>query len=225
MSIKQQILKSDTFYHIYNHAVGNDKLFFMERNYSYFLSKYDEYISPIANTYCYCLMPNHFHFLIQLKSEKIIYTFLKEINRIPETVISFEEFKELSSPDEDVDYLNLHLIKLFSSLFNGYAQAVNIQEKRKGNLFIKGFRRKEITSSEYLKDLILYIHLNPVHHQFADKLETWKHNSYNSILSDKPTKLKRNEMFNLFEGKENFVFSHNQKNEEVIQRMESIMNE
>lgn len=32
--------------------------------------KYKIYIGPIADTYAFCLMPNHFHFLIKIKSEE-----------------------------------------------------------------------------------------------------------------------------------------------------------
>jgi hypothetical protein len=60
----------DRYYHIYNHANGNENLFVEGDNYKWFLRQYHTYISPIADTYAYCLMPNHFHFLIKLKSSK-----------------------------------------------------------------------------------------------------------------------------------------------------------
>ncbi len=61
-------LQPETFYHIYNHANGSDNLFREEDNYNYFLRQWEKYISPIANTYAYCLMPNHFHALIRIKA-------------------------------------------------------------------------------------------------------------------------------------------------------------
>jgi putative transposase len=54
-------------YHVYGRANGNDILFSNSENYRYFLGKYKRYILPIADTYSYCLMPNHYHFLIQFK--------------------------------------------------------------------------------------------------------------------------------------------------------------
>ena len=60
-------LSQDCFYHIYNRANGNEKLFASDDNYIYFLKQYNYYISPIAKTFAYCLMPNHFHFLVQIK--------------------------------------------------------------------------------------------------------------------------------------------------------------
>ncbi len=69
MQDTKAILIPEGTYHIYNRANGNESLFFREDNYLYFLEKYKEYISPVAETFCYCLMPNHFHFLIRIKSE------------------------------------------------------------------------------------------------------------------------------------------------------------
>ena len=63
-------MKEATFYHIYNHENGNENLFREEDNYQFFLKKWAAYISVIADTYAYCLMPNHFHFLLRIKEEK-----------------------------------------------------------------------------------------------------------------------------------------------------------
>ena len=61
-------LEPENYYHIYNRANGSEKLFLNEGNYLYFLQKYNFYISPIADTFAYCLMPNHFHFLVRVKT-------------------------------------------------------------------------------------------------------------------------------------------------------------
>lgn len=73
----QQPLLPDCVYHIYNHANGSENLFRNEENYHYFLSKYAEYIFPIADTYAYCLMPNHFHLMVRIRTEKEIMAYLK----------------------------------------------------------------------------------------------------------------------------------------------------
>ena len=62
-------LSSENYYHIYNHTNGSDNLFLNSENYRYFLQRYATFISPIADTFAYCLMPNHIHFLIRIKSE------------------------------------------------------------------------------------------------------------------------------------------------------------
>ena len=52
------------FYHIYNKAVADDLLFYSSENYKYFLKRYDFYLNEIVDTYAFCLIPNHIHFLI-----------------------------------------------------------------------------------------------------------------------------------------------------------------
>jgi len=220
MAANQEPLKSDKFYHIYNHVVGNDAIFFNGENYIYFLKKFTEYVSPVANTYAYCLMPNHFHFLVQIKSEEEVFQFLKENNKLPDEEITLTGFKDLSGGIAGIDFFSLHISKQFSNFFNGYSQAINKQQKRKGNLFIRSFKRKQISSEEHLKDTILYIHANPVHHGLTEKITDWKYSSYHSIISDKVTQLKRREVLELFNDIENFKISHQQINQDLIRELE-----
>lgn len=53
---KLEPLTYGNYFHIYNHGVGERDLFRKPENYEYFLSLYDEYISPVAETYAWCLM-------------------------------------------------------------------------------------------------------------------------------------------------------------------------
>ena len=70
-------LYPETVYHIYNHANGEENIFRSNENYYYFLKKYTEYIHPIAETHAYCLMPNHFHLMVRIRSEKEILEYLQ----------------------------------------------------------------------------------------------------------------------------------------------------
>jgi REP element-mobilizing transposase RayT len=54
-------------YHVLNRANGNEPLFKTEANYHFFLAKYNQHISPVAQTLAWCLLPNHYHFLIRVK--------------------------------------------------------------------------------------------------------------------------------------------------------------
>lgn len=221
MAANQDPLQPESFYHIYNHGIGSDAIFFNDENYIYFLKKFTEFISPVANTYAYCLMPNHFHFLVQIKSEKEIFEFLKENEKLPDENITLTAFKALSGGITEIGFFSLHISKQFSNFFNGYSQALNKQQGRRGSLFLRSFKRKEIASSEYLKSLILYIHSNPVHHGFVEKITDWKYSSYHSLISDKTTQLKRQEVIGLFEDIGNFKFSHQQINQNLLQELES----
>ncbi|MDR9367218.1 MAG: hypothetical protein RI575_17925 [Balneolaceae bacterium] len=67
--------KPREFYHIYNKAVRYDQLFYNEENYRYFLNKFHLYTREVLSVYSFCLLENHFHFLIKidenLKSETV----------------------------------------------------------------------------------------------------------------------------------------------------------
>ncbi len=61
-------LQYGQYYHIYNRGNNRENIFIEERNYRYFLKLYAKYIEPIAHTYAYCLLRNHFHFLVRIKT-------------------------------------------------------------------------------------------------------------------------------------------------------------
>ena len=96
----------------------------------------------------------------------------------------------------------------FSNLFNAYSKSINKAYNRTGSLFKDRFSRIRIEDEVYLKNLIVYIHTNPVHHEFVKGFETYKHSSYKAMLSNKETKLLRNYVLRLFEDKANFIYTH-----------------
>jgi REP element-mobilizing transposase RayT len=200
-------LEAGKFYHIFNHAVGSEKLFRNDENYNYFLKKFNEYISPIASTFSYVLIPNHFHFLIEIKDKKELY----ESYRILESNKEFPKVK----PETELDFEKF-VMQQFSNFFNCYTKSFNKKHNRKGALFIDYLRRTLISDEEYLRNMVLYIHQNPIHHKMCNKLEDWKYSSYNSILSEKLTLLEREEVINWFGDLENFIFMHTVKNIEYL---------
>lgn len=202
------------YYHIYNHANGSDNVFFSEENYRYFLRKYKEYILPVADTFSYCLMPNHFHFLVRIKEESELFQWLKEKGKI-DSRLDLKGFKNLSGLDAD-PFAN-HISKRFSDYFNGYAKAINKQENRIGSLFAHPFKRKKITSEKQLRDTLIYIHNNPVHHGFVGDIELWEHSSYHDLLGSSSTFLLRDEAIGWFEDRENFIFCHNKYADVLIE--------
>ena len=199
MEDKKAVLIPDGSYHVYNRANGNECLFLSDKNYNYFLQKYIQFISPIADTFCYCLMPNHFHFLIRIKSEESLNNTFK--------VAENKTFKV----SENLEGL---ISKQFSNFFNAYAKAFNKQQNRKGNLFMHTFKRKRITDEKYLRKLVHYIHYNPKEAGLVSKIEEWKFSSYNAILDLEGFEnlpgliLLKEEVLDWFEDKENFFYCH-----------------
>ena len=66
---KYDLLEPEQHYHIYNQGNDSINLFKNEGNYLFFLQRFEKYITPVAHIYAYALMPNHFHFLVQIKTD------------------------------------------------------------------------------------------------------------------------------------------------------------
>jgi putative transposase len=194
------MLEPGLYYHIYNRANGSENLFRTDENYYFFLKKYAEYINPIAETYAYCLMPNHFHFLIRVRD-------VETLLLLP-TFGKFKTFQKLNE-EENLKF-NRHISKQFSNLFSSYTQSYNKVYNRKGSLFIPNFKKKHINNDHYFTKAIHYIHANPVHHKFCKDIHDWKHSSFHSLLSTKPTQLYRDEVIKWFGNIQNFTAFHQQ---------------
>lgn len=177
----QPAFKPDAIYHIYTHANGNESLFRTAENYNYFLQRYGYHIYPIAETYAYCLMPNHIHLMIGIRSKDEV---LKYICNKKEPPLAFHEFETIGGFSKIIS-------RQFSHLFNGYTQAFNKRHGRKGSLFMPNFKRKLVVNDLYFSRLIAYIHNNPVHHGFVRDLFDWPHSSIHAYLHEKSTKLNR----------------------------------
>ncbi len=116
---------------------------------------------------------------------------------------------------EETDVLENKLHLPFSNLFNAYTKSINKKYNREGSLFKERYKRKRITDEKYLMQNIVYIHLNPIKHGFYENFRGYPHSSFNALISEKPTKLKRKEVLELFGGKENFIDAHYLKNESM----------
>ena len=63
-------LTHGNFYHIYNRGNNHENIFLQERNYAYFLELWWKHIRPIAETWAYCLLRNHFHAVVYIKNRE-----------------------------------------------------------------------------------------------------------------------------------------------------------
>jgi REP element-mobilizing transposase RayT len=66
MSSNIQPLTSGCIYHIFNRAVGNEKLFIREADHFKWIELFKKYVLPLCELYAYCLLPNHYHLLLRL---------------------------------------------------------------------------------------------------------------------------------------------------------------
>jgi REP element-mobilizing transposase RayT len=179
-------LEYDAYYHIYNRGINGENVFRTKRNYHFFLQRYAKYIEPVAFTYAYCLMKNHFHLLIRTKRRD-------------------EQRQRLKVTDP---LGALQPSQQFSNLFNAYAKAFNRAYGRTGSLFEHPFHRIRVTTDEYFARVITYIHQNPQLHGFVDDFREWPYSSYHAMLSERPTRVRRVAALEWFGGRAGFLNSH-----------------
>lgn len=172
-------LEADGFYHIYNRGINGENIFVENTNYEYFLSQYFKYIGEIAETYSFCLMKNHFHFLIKIKTEKELINFNKR-----------------------------NLSQAFSNFFNSYTKAYNNKYTRHGSLMERTFHRKSVLEEKYLVQLIIYIHTNPVKHGFCNHPMDYLWSSYLDCLNLRKPRIEQEKVINLFDDETNFKNLH-----------------
>ena len=181
--------EEDNFYHIYNRGNNHEKIFFLPKNYTYFLKKYREYLSEYVETYAYCLLPNHFHFLVKINNAE-----------------EMPSFKKMASlPLSDV------ISTQFRRFFIGYSMAINKQENRTGSLSQKNFKRIRISSEEYIMNLMFYIHANPQRHKIINDFKIYPWSSYQPLLQNNSKVLKCKVCSDWFGGKQYFTDFHKDK--------------
>lgn len=180
-------MEEEYFYHIYNRGINKSPIFFEKENYYYFLNQFKKYLFEYIDVYSYCLMPNHFHFLIRIK---------KTLNN--EAKISSKETSKNLNPLE----------KAFKDFFISYAKSINKTYKRTGSIFQAKFKKKLITNDNYFNRLVAYIHLNPVRSKLCKNPEEWQFSSYNNILKSDSELIKTNEVLSWFGNKEAFIDFH-----------------
>jgi len=196
MSKPEPLLYSQ-YYHIYNRGNNGEILFREERNYPYFLKLFAQYIEPVAETYAYCLMPNHFHFLVRIKD--------------------WQSSEDCQSCPPD-DCRSLAASHAFANLFSTYTKAFNKAYQRTGSLFEKPFRRILVHNDRYFSTLVIYIHHNPQKHGFVDDFRNWPYSSYRATLSAKPTRIQREAVLDWFDGRAGFETLHSSSvNESMIE--------
>lgn len=139
----------------------------------YFLKKMRQYLLPYGDLLCYCLMPNHFHWLMYVHSP------IAEVARSG------------SGDKPSMRTLNDSI----GILLRSYAQAVNKQEDRTGALFREETKAKDGWEDPFMapadpdygkvwKDWALYgatcfnyIHHNPVRAGLVADVEEWPYSS------------------------------------------------
>jgi REP element-mobilizing transposase RayT len=148
------IIANET-YHIYNQGNNRERIFHEDADYIEFLKLFRKYVLPNCETLAYCLMPNHFHFLIQAT--------------------------EQSAKNKLVGNLNLcELSNGYRLLQSNYAQYINKKKGRTGSLFRQKTKAKSLQEGDKNYGFIAfhYIHQNPLRAGLVQQLEDWDFSSF-----------------------------------------------
>ena len=183
-------------YHVYNQGNNGQTIFFKRDNYLLFLKKMQACLTVDCDLLAWCLMPNHFHWIIKVS------------DNYPLPISTSDHKNDIPAPV--VPPLNRKIATLLSS----YTKSINNSCDRSGSLFRS--RTKAIplnsdlvTDDNYPIICFLYIHQNPVRAGLVNDLKDWKFSSYRDYAGIRNGKLCRiedaKELFELPVSKEDFI--------------------
>jgi REP element-mobilizing transposase RayT len=115
---------SNHLYHVYNQGNNRQLLFFDHGNYLYFLGKVNQFVKPYCHILAWCLMPNHFHFLIGTDKRSV-----------EKCKVGALELTQLSNG--------------FRILESSYTKGINKQQHRSGSLFRQHTKAKCLTEEAF----------------------------------------------------------------------------
>jgi putative transposase len=188
MASETKLVHGET-YHIYNRGTNRQALFLSGKHFEKFMQQLGWHIAPIARIYAYCLMGNHFHLVVQIRDEPVGQLFAP-----------LRQFPRIRSQS-------------FSNLFNAYAKWFNIREGRSGSVFEHPFHRLVVTDDLYFRQLICYVHQNPVRHGFVKDCSDWPWSSYHQLMSSWGAREEWTELVERFGGFEEMRKAHRNPSE------------
>ena len=234
LSKKTAPLLAGKFYHIFNRTNNSEILFREDKNKRYFLNKYQQHLGSFLRTYAYCLLGNHFHFLVQVKyEEELLATLLNTPIHLRSKIqhdfieilkaegafkkIPLEALQELPPkrfPFLEESYQFGPLVSAqFQRLFSGYSKAFNKRYNRQGNLFNRPFKRVQVQDEDHFTTLIYYIHANAMLHGIEKDFKQNLWSSYSTLISNQPTFVEREAVMDWFGGKKQLMEFHGDKHD------------
>jgi putative transposase len=148
-------LENHTLYHVFNQGNNREILFKKREDYLDFLKKVKFFVKPNCDFLSYCLMPNHFHFLILTNDKSVS----------PITVGNIE-LQELTNA--------------FRTILSTYAREFNKRNSRTGSLFRQKTKFELIDNgdSRYPKRVFDYVLSNPLKAGLVTHLDNWEYSAY-----------------------------------------------
>ncbi len=156
--------------HVYNRGINKQQIFFHETHYRYFLNKVRSHIATASDVLAYCLMPNHFHFLLHINETSC-------------------------TPKKIGTLISTELQNGFRILQSSYANSINKEFQRTGSIFQQKTRFKLLNDGgssnsfqgTYAEVCFHYIHQNPVKAGLTSQLEGWNFSSFQEYFGSLET--------------------------------------
>ena len=167
------------FYHIYNKGNNSQKIFYERDNYIFSLRKIRTHLCPHVDVLSYCLMPNHFHFLVYVPVEP-------SQNEPQIHVANFEKtytLAELRATEErglEENPINKSIRDGIAVILRSYTRAMNKRYKRPGSLFQQKTKAKDLSQKDINYPFVCfhYIHQNPIKSKLVKNPGDWEFSSY-----------------------------------------------
>jgi putative transposase len=145
-------------YHLYNRGNQKQKLFFSRDNYLFFLRKARSEWLLYCDILSYCLMPNHFHFIVAANEKGC---------------------ENITLKGKETHLQNLS--KAIGKTLSSYTIALNLEQQRTGNLFQKKTKAKlldtRFAAGSYLANCVYYVHNNPFLANLVKDAGEWEFSS------------------------------------------------
>jgi putative transposase len=163
------MLLSNQIYHVYNRGNNRQPIFFNRENHLYFLRKMRTHLSPSCDFLAYCLMPNHFHFLVKIKDDV----------QSGGTVGTEQSRGTTGEPGSQFS-------KGLKIMLSSYTRAIQKQQNISGSLFQQNTKHKQVSSEWSWEDYTLtcfrYILQNPVSAGLVTHPADWEFSSYRDLV-------------------------------------------
>jgi putative transposase len=175
------IFKKGYIYHIYNHGNNHRKIFLSHANYLYFLGKVKNHLLPFADLLAWCLMPNHFHFMVLVKNldsqgmisrESQGMTSNHTLTETSKDSQGFTQSETLITSSASETLTKCSLNDSIGIMLRSYTRAINKQQGTSGSLFRKETKAecincpKGITPSFITKSGITQINIKNPEQQY-----------------------------------------------------------
>lgn len=207
------LFEKNHIYHIYNQGNNRQKLFFDRENYLFFLQKMNDYLLPYCDILAWCLMPNHFHWMVYVRETEVDFN-------VSRGVITDSRGATLSRTPTNPKPATLN--QSIGIILASYTRAINKQNNSSGSLFRQKTKADCVTNpqeispsyynlgfgtrirlhdpeKEYPQACFNYIHQNPVKAGLVKHAKDWEFSSFRDVCGLRGGKLINRERIKEFE--------------------------